>query len=70
MLGALVAFSQLCKRAQRIIVHSRSDKELLSKKHGYKAKYIVVMDDDDLNLVDWGKRVKELKKLYKEVVGK
>jgi hypothetical protein len=67
MLGARVAFAQLCKRAQRIIVHKRSDKELLHKKHGYKATSIVVMEDDDLNMVDWGKRVKELKKLYKAV---
>lgn len=70
MLGARVAFAQLCKRAQRIIVNKRSDKELLAKKHGYSAKNIVVMEEDDLNHVDWGKRVKELKKLYKQVAGK
>jgi hypothetical protein len=70
MLGARVAFAQLCKRAQRIIVNKRSDKTLLNEKHGYSASRIVVMEDDDLNQVDWGKRVKELKKLYKEVADK
>ncbi|MEK7499321.1 MAG: hypothetical protein AAB649_01810 [Patescibacteria group bacterium] len=69
MLGALVAFSQLCKRAQRIIVSKRADKTLLHKKHGFADSRIVVMEDDDLNLVDWGKRVKELKKLYQDVAG-
>ncbi len=70
MLGARVAFAQLCKRAQRIIVNKRTDKTLLDKKHGYPATHIVVMEDDDLNLVDWGRRVKELKKLYKKVANK
>lgn len=70
MLGARVAFAQLCKRAQRIIVNKRSDKTLLHEKHGYSLSRTVVMEDDDLNQVDWGKRVKELKKLYKEIAGK
>lgn len=69
ILGARVAFSTLCARAERIIVNKPSDKALLSKKHKYPASRIVVMEDDDLNQVDWGKRVKELKKLYK-LVGK
>jgi len=66
MLGARVAFAQLCKRAQRIIVNKLSDKTLLHKKHGYKASSIVVMEDDNLNQVDWGKRVKELKNSTKQ----
>jgi len=70
MLGARVAFAQLLKRAKRIIVGSRSDKTLLEKKHGYPAAKAVLMEEDDLNQVDWGKRVKELKKLYAEVGGK
>lgn len=70
MLGARVAFAQLLKRAKRIIVSSRSDKALLEKKHGYPSSKIVLMEEDDLNQVDWGKRVKELKKLYAEVGGK
>lgn len=70
MLGARVAFAQLLKRAKRIIVGSRADKTLLETKHGYPASKIVVMEEDDLNEVDWGKRVKELKKLYATVVGK
>jgi len=70
MLGARVAFAQLLRRAKRIIVGSRSDKTLLEKKHGYPSKKIVLMEEDNLNQVDWGKRVKELKKLYAEVGGK
>ena len=70
MLGARVAFAQLLKRAKRIIVGSRSDKTLLEKKHGYPAAKAVLMEEDDLNQVDWGKRVRQLKKLYIEVGGK
>lgn len=70
MLGARVAFAQLLKRAKRIIVGSRSDKKLLEEKHGYPASKIVLMEEDDLNQVDWGKRVRQLKKLYAEVGGK
>lgn len=67
MLGARAAFSQLCKRAKRIIVSSRNDKKLLSEIHHYPADQIVVMEEEDLNRVDWGKRVKGLMKLYKDV---
>ena len=70
MLGARVAFVQLCKRAQRIIVNSNADKKILSEIHKYPAKNIVVMEEDDLNQVDWGKRTVELKKLYAQVVKK
>ena len=70
MLGARVAFAQLCRRAKRIIVNKVSDKELLHKKHGYPDKQIVLMEQDDINQVVWSRRVKELKKLYKEVAGK
>lgn len=70
MLGARVAFAQLLKRAKRIIVGSRSDKNLLEKKHGYSASRVVLMEEDDLNQVDWGKRVKQLNTLYAEVGGK
>ncbi len=70
MLGARVAFAQLCRRARRIIVNTVSDKELLHKKHGYPKKNIVLMEQDNINQVDWARRVKELKKLYKQVAGK
>jgi hypothetical protein len=70
MLGARVAFATLCARAQRIIVSKRSDKDLLHKKHKYPLSRIVLMEDDDLNQIDWGKRVKELHKLYASVVKK
>lgn len=70
MLGARVAFAQLCRRAKRIIVNKVSDKELLHKKHGYSEKQIVLMEQDDINQVVWSRRVKELKKLYKNVAGK
>lgn len=68
MLGARVAFKQLCRRASRIIVRSNADKKILSEKHAYPKDHIVVMEEDDLTQVDWGKRIRELKKLYKEVV--
>lgn len=70
MLGARVAFAQLCRRAKRIIVNKVSDKELLHKKHGYPDKQIVLMEQDDINQVVWSRRVKELKKLYSAVAGK
>lgn len=67
MLGARAAFSQLCKRAKRILVNKISDKVLLHEIHGYPEKQIVVMETDDLEQVDWGKRVKELMRVYATV---
>lgn len=70
MMGARMAFAQLCKRAKRIVVNNRNDKKLLTEKHGYPAEKVVVMEADDLKRVDWQKRVKQLMKVYKEVAGK
>jgi hypothetical protein len=67
MLGARVAFSQLCKRAKRIIVNTPQDKKLLASIHGYPEEKIVVMETDDLERVDWPKRVRTLMKVYSEV---
>ncbi|MEX0649414.1 MAG: glycosyltransferase [Candidatus Andersenbacteria bacterium] len=67
MLGARAAFAQLCKRAKRIIVNKRSDKAILVEKHGYPDERVVVMEEEDLEQVDWPKRVRQLMKLYKEV---
>ncbi len=68
MLGARMAFSQLCKRANVIIVNKRSDETLLSKSHRVKPDKVVVMETDDIERVDWSVRVKELMALYKRVV--
>jgi len=65
-----VAFVQLCRRASRIIVNSNADKKILVETHKYSEKNIVVMEEDDLNQVDWGRRIKELKTLYAQVVAK
>ena len=70
MMGARVAFSQLCKRARRIIVNKRQDKKLLTERHGDPAAHTVVMEMEDMERVDWPKRVRELKKLYEEVGAK
>ncbi len=70
MLGARTAFAQLCRRARRIIVNRRSDKVLLADRHGYPQDKIVVMEMEDIERVDWGKRTKELMKTYKEVGAK
>lgn len=43
MLGARAAFSQLCKRARRIIVNSEANKKLLVERHDYPASRVVVM---------------------------
>jgi hypothetical protein len=67
MFGAQAAFSQLCKRAKRIIVDKPSDKKLLSEVHGYDAGRVVVMESEDLERVDWGKYVEQLVALYGEV---
>lgn len=70
MMGARVAFAQLCKRAKRIIVNKRGDKTLLVERHGYSADRVVVMENDDIEKVDWAKRVKQLVKVYRDVVEK
>jgi len=70
MLGARAAFAQLCKRARRIIVNRRQDKKLLAQRHGYPEDRIVVMETEDLERVDWPKRVKQLVKVYEEVGSK
>jgi hypothetical protein len=68
MLGAHAAFAQLCKRAKRIIVHKRADQKLLVERHGYPAEQIVLFDEEDLDRVDWPKRIKLLMKTYTDVV--
>jgi len=70
MLGARLAFWQLCKRASRIIVNTAEDKKLLMEKHGYPQERIVLMNDEDISKVNWKKRTKELVKVYEEVGGK
>lgn len=67
MLGARTAFAQLCKRARRIIINKHSDKKILIEKHGYPEDRAVVMEMEDIERVDWPKRVRELMKVYKEV---
>ena len=67
MMGARVAFAQLCKKARRIIVNKRNDKKLLIDRHGYPAERVVVLEEGDLERVDWPKRTKKLMALYKEV---
>lgn len=70
MLGARVAFAQLCKRARRIIVSSEGDKKLLVDRHGYPAERIVVMGIEEAAQEPWARRAKVLMKVYSEVVGK
>lgn len=67
MLGARVAFAKLCRRASYIIVNGRADKRLLVEKHKCGAAQVVVMENDDLERVDWSRRVKELMGLYRQV---
>ncbi|PIT97760.1 MAG: hypothetical protein COT71_04345 [Candidatus Andersenbacteria bacterium CG10_big_fil_rev_8_21_14_0_10_54_11] len=67
MLGARIAFAQLCKRARRIIVNTLEDKESLVKLHGCPAAQVVVMEQDDLERVDWTARTGELLRLYRQV---
>ncbi len=54
MLGARAAFSQLCRRAKRIIVNKRSDKTLLVEEHSCPEEQVAVMETDDIEQVDWG----------------
>ncbi len=70
MLGARMAFARLCKRARRIIVNRRSDKAILVQEHGYPADRVVVMEEEDLERVDWPKRVRQLMKVYEEITAK
>ena len=67
MFGAKMAFSQLCKRAQAIVVHKPSDKKLLSMLHGYPKERIEVLEAEDLQQVDWAAHIKKLHKLYRKV---
>jgi len=68
MLGARVAFARLCKRARRIIVNKRSDQQMLIDQHKCSAKQVVVMEQDDIQRVDWSSRVNSLMRLYNQVV--
>lgn len=68
MLGARVAFAGLCRRAKRIIVSSMEDKKLLVQRHGYPAERVVVMELDDGTRTEWTARVRELLKVYRQVV--
>ena len=70
MMGARVAFARLCKRAKRIIVNKRGDKTLLIDRHGYPADRVVVMEDDNIEKIDWSRRVRALMELYQEVAKK
>jgi hypothetical protein len=70
MLGARTAFAGLCKRAKRIVVNRRSDKKLLMERHKCRAEQVVVMEQDDIERVDWGRRVKDLMRLYRDVAQK
>ncbi|MDZ4225236.1 MAG: hypothetical protein U1C49_00150 [Candidatus Andersenbacteria bacterium] len=67
MMGARVAFAQLCKRAKRIIVNKPSDEKILVERHGYPKERIVVTGDEDTNTIDWPRRVKKLIQVYREV---
>ena len=69
MLGARVAFAQLCKRARRIIVSSEGDKQLLVDRHGYPAERIVIMGIEEAAREPWARRVKALTKVYEEIAG-
>ncbi len=68
MFGAQMAFSQLCKRAKRIVVDKPSDKKLLAEVHGYPAERVIVMENEDLERVDWGHYVTQLLTVYRDVV--
>jgi hypothetical protein len=70
MLGARLAFAQLCKRAKRIVVNKRSDKTLLVERHKCQPAQVVVMEQDDIARVDWARRVQDLMHLYRGVVKK
>lgn len=70
MLGARVAFAQLCKRAKRILVNKVQDKKMLHERHGYPEKQIVVMETEDIERVDWPKRVRGLMEVYEDVTKK
>jgi len=70
MLGARVAFAQLCRRAKQIIVHRPTDKVLLKELHGYPETRVAVLEVDDLNQVDWKKYIKGLMKVYQGLAKK
>lgn len=67
MLGARTAFAQLCKRARRIIINKPQDQKLLVEKHGYPKERAILMEMEDIERVDWPKRVGEHLKVYQEV---
>jgi hypothetical protein len=68
MLGARTAFAYLCKRARRIIVDSQTGKQRLLEEHGCRPEQVVLMEEDDLQRVDWRRLVKQHMELYEAVV--
>jgi len=68
MLGARVAFSQLCRRARRIIVNTAADKKILVEKWKYPEHRATLIEEEDIARADWPKRVQRLMGVYKEVV--
>lgn len=68
MLGARVAFAQLCRRAGCIVVGKPSDRIMLKEVHGYPEERVVVLEVDDLDQVDWAKYVKQMMSVYEDVV--
>ncbi len=70
MMGARVAFAQLCRRAWRIVVNTRNDKKLLVERHHYPKDQVVLIEEEDMERIDWPRRVKILMKVYKEALKK
>lgn len=67
MLGARPAFAQMCKRARRIVVSKRNDKKLLTARHGYPEDRVVLIENEDMQRIDWSPWVKTIMKVYEEV---
>lgn len=66
MLGARVAFAQLCWRADRIVVTKDADRKLLVERHGYPEDHVVITRGG-MTKVNWRGRVKDLMNVYAEV---
>jgi len=66
IMGARVAFWQLCKRAKRIVVFKDADKKILVERHSYPAERVIVTDETSKKL-NWKKHSMAMIELYEDV---
>lgn len=67
MLGARIAFAQIVRHARRVVVNSAADKKILIERWRFPAERIVLIEEEDIERVDWPRRTRRMLKVYREV---